>query len=370
MDITQFEREIEKTGFVLEFLVSQVLQQHGWTVINNKYYVDDVQNAVREIDIVAYKVGAIRDFHVYTTLIVSCKKTSNDAWVLLAKDLDPEDPNIQWVPVNVWTNDKILTYMTRQSDWRDIYCQQLAASPCCNLVQLPEKHIFAFQEMNKESARPNNDKNIFGSITSLIKAQAYELDVLPKRKHNPVIYQFNLLSIIDGELIRIDFDSAKRSSHLKDDDFYLANYIVNKAPISARIHFVSFKAFKVVLGQYDSLHEANCLSFDGLCDLYYRDSVMKYEKSQIFLDELRKELHISIWIRLKRLFDIDISEADLNLNWISKENILHLEFTSITAEQADALNSDDQLRVKTAQVLFKYYHYSGPFKYVFNDLPF
>ena len=50
-----FEKNIEKTGYVLEFNVSSLLQKHGWSVINNKYYIDDVQPAVREIDIVGYK---------------------------------------------------------------------------------------------------------------------------------------------------------------------------------------------------------------------------------------------------------------------------------------------------------------------------
>lgn len=55
MNIDNIKKGIEKTGFRLEFDISNVLSEHGWNVINNKYYVDDQQETVREIDIVAYK---------------------------------------------------------------------------------------------------------------------------------------------------------------------------------------------------------------------------------------------------------------------------------------------------------------------------
>jgi hypothetical protein len=77
-DLKKFEVNIEKTGFVHEHNVSSVLQNHGWTVINSKRYVGDVERKIREIDLVAYK--ARRNDHVlyYTVLIISCKKTDDN----------------------------------------------------------------------------------------------------------------------------------------------------------------------------------------------------------------------------------------------------------------------------------------------------
>jgi predicted RNA binding protein YcfA (HicA-like mRNA interferase family) len=46
MNIKEIERGIEKTGFRLEFDISNILEDNGWTVINNKYYVDDLQSTV------------------------------------------------------------------------------------------------------------------------------------------------------------------------------------------------------------------------------------------------------------------------------------------------------------------------------------
>ena len=79
MSIDRFAEEIKKTGFELEYRVSECFRTHGWTVIANKYYVDDVQETVREIDLVAYKTGKAQHFRVVTTVIVSCKKTERDA---------------------------------------------------------------------------------------------------------------------------------------------------------------------------------------------------------------------------------------------------------------------------------------------------
>jgi len=49
---------------------------------------------------------------------------------------------------------------------------------------------------------PQNDKAIFGAMTSLMKAQAYELQALPQRKKASCVYQFNLISSLDGQLVR------------------------------------------------------------------------------------------------------------------------------------------------------------------------
>jgi hypothetical protein len=95
-----FEDEIRKTGFVLENRVAQELKANGWTVISNKYYVDDSEETVREIDLVAYKSTRVQRFDVYTTLIISCKKSDSNAWALLARDINLKDPNSDFWPLH------------------------------------------------------------------------------------------------------------------------------------------------------------------------------------------------------------------------------------------------------------------------------
>src|SRR5437879_1314212 len=92
MDLKNFEKQIAKTGFPLEYRISSLLRSAGWTVINNRYYVDDQEQSVREIDLVAYKARPVQHFNVFTTLIISCKKSDQNVWALLARKKDPFDP--------------------------------------------------------------------------------------------------------------------------------------------------------------------------------------------------------------------------------------------------------------------------------------
>jgi hypothetical protein len=156
---------IRKTGFDLEFRVSEILRGSGWSVINNRYYVDDQQETVREIDLVAYKVKKYDDLWVYTSLIVSCKKNEQKSWAFLSKNINPTDPNTEWRPLHVWTNDKALEFTISQAGWKDTYFSHLEALGVNEILRIPEAHIFAFQEMSNSNGAPHNDKAIFNSVT-------------------------------------------------------------------------------------------------------------------------------------------------------------------------------------------------------------
>lgn len=106
---------VRKTGFDLEFRVSEILRGSGWNVINNRYCVDDQQETVRQIDLVAYKFKKYDDLWVYTSLIVSCKKNDQKSWAFLSKNINPTDPNTEWRPLHVWTNDKALEFTISQA---------------------------------------------------------------------------------------------------------------------------------------------------------------------------------------------------------------------------------------------------------------
>src|SRR5437762_4381369 len=101
-DLNKIVEGIRRSGFILEHRVTEQLRAHKWTIIHNKYYLDDVQESAREIDLVAYKVTRYRDFVTYTALIVSCKKSDETAWAFLTRDRDVGNPNIDWYPVKIW----------------------------------------------------------------------------------------------------------------------------------------------------------------------------------------------------------------------------------------------------------------------------
>jgi len=50
IDLKKIEECLEKSGFVLEHRVTEKLKRDRWSVINNKYYLDDVQETVNKIN--------------------------------------------------------------------------------------------------------------------------------------------------------------------------------------------------------------------------------------------------------------------------------------------------------------------------------
>jgi hypothetical protein len=80
--------EISKTGFPLELRVSELLNNRGYYVANNLYYVDLDEDKGREIDIRAlkncdFKIENER-YYVRHCLLIECKKSSKKPWVIFS----------------------------------------------------------------------------------------------------------------------------------------------------------------------------------------------------------------------------------------------------------------------------------------------
>ena len=368
MDLGKFEARITKTGFRLEFDISSILVAHGWTVINNKYYIDDQQESVREIDLVAYKAQLVQRCYLYTTLIISCKKNEKDVWVLLAKEKNRKDPNIDWLPVHAWSNDKAIGYMLGGQAWKDKYLSHMKDAGCASIANAPKKHIFAFQEMNRESGNLNNDKNIFGSVVSLMKAQAYEMNALPHRKKEPAAFQFNLISVMDTDLVRLDFSKKGVSSHLVEDEVYVAGYIIDKQQTFAKIHFINAEAFDAKLAEYDKLHESNVACFDSICNDFYADAVKVSGKQDVFIDEIKKDLWWPIHMKMRNTFNKGFDRESLWFFWDNSAATLRV-MLKLEDHEIEPLNKDDELRALLVAALKKHYRYSGPCRFDV-DIPF
>ena len=366
METEQFQKNIKKTGYLLEYQVSSLLQHHGWIVINNKYYVDDVQGGAREIDIIAYKATAIQGFHVYTSLIISCKKDEENAWALLAKNIDKKDPNTNWTPLHLWSNDDILKYMLDNTAWQQNYLTKNAE--IYETIFSPKSHIFAFQEMSKNSGKPQNDKKIFSSVSSLMKSQGYELTSLSKRKKEKSLYCFNLLSVVDSDLLKLNFRGEKIDTEPINDAKYVGNYIINKSETSSRIHFINADALKIIIKTYNKLHEHDVSFFNDLYDSYFPDACKTYNKSKVLIKKLDEMLrrHIN-WALLEEFkWRDDVGEIDIW--WHDEKELLHIE-TIDNEEYIEFLNSNDKIKEKTASILKDLYRFEGPF--VFSEkIPF
>jgi hypothetical protein len=362
--------EIEKTGFVLENRIAQLLKAEKWTVISNKYYVDDTEETVREIDLVAYKTSKVQHFDVYTTLIISCKKSEQNAWALLSRDINLRDPNSDWEPFHVWSNDKALAYQLRRPDAAKRYHKNAIAAGVGGALETPEVEVFAFQEMKKESGSPQNDKNIFAAVISLMKAQAYELGALPQRKKVPAVYQFNLLSIVDTDLIRLKFDSSNITATSVDSEHYIARYIIKKRESFSRIRFIRAEAFSMALAGYRVLHEANCQWFNDYLNEFYRDILKDRKRVSVLIESFRASVADPIHMACFRNEINSQKMKSITVGWNYSDSLAEItgEFDESVA---NTLNADERLKAGIAKAMKSVFRYEGDFKFSDEeDIPF
>jgi len=362
-----YAEQIAKTGFVLENRIAKALKSAKWTVISNRYYVDDAEESVREIDLVAYQVSKIKHFDLYTVLIISCKKNESNAWALLAREIDLKNPNYDWTPLHTWTNDKAVEYLLSDTLCARRYHAEIISAGVTEALAAPRVEVFAFQEMSKATGAPQNDKNIFQAVTSLMKAQAYEVGSLPQRKKAPAIYQFNLLSVVDTDLIRLDFMDNETREVPIESEHYIARYIVRKKETFSRIRFLNAEAFTAQLPDYGRLHQANCTWFPKECDAFYLGVIKDSKRVDVFLDEFRKDVYWYLSLRVESHSHKKLEPKSLSLYWSEKDQALNL-FGPFEESGAAMLNADERAKAHVAKSLKKHYRYEGLFE--FEDMPF
>ena len=373
MTLGKYEKGILKTGFVLENRIAQSLKKQGWSVISGKYYEDDFEDKIREIDLIAYKVDKVQDFDVYTCLIVSCKKSESCAWALLCRDLNLKDPNLDLRPLHSWSNQPSIQYQLSSPTKAQEYYADMIKLGVKDALADPKVEIFAFQEMNSESGLPQNQKTIYESIISLIKAQAYEMSALPERKKAPCIYQFNLLAVVDANIVRLQFNGDKISSELTTSEHHVSRYILKKKQSFSKIRFINASVFEEILGDYDKLHKANLVWYNKACDNFY-DGIEKDEsRLRLYIDDFKREIHWKIHSLVYRLLRKFIELESVSLIWIEDKKSLMVFFNVKDDEDikdiANELNGDFEAEQYVAAALKKIYRYTGPF-YFDADIPF
>ncbi len=367
MNDSDYIKGIKTTGFGLEFSVSKSLIENGWTVINNKYYIDDVQGSAREIDILAYKVGLENGIQVYTVLIISCKKSSENAWALLTKEKNQNDPNIDWNPVTIWSNQKILKFIVENYDWKTGYVN--SSQKLNNLLFSPQKHIFAFQELSKKNGKPQNDRTIFNSVVSSMKSQDYEIGSLEKRKQQDSLYNFNLISVVDAPLLRINYDDGGPNIEYINSDIYVGSYIINRKETVSRVHFVMSDVFTSCLSTYNMLHSHNINQTSVIFKSYYIDCLKDQQKVNLFLGEFSRNIRWDIYEAIRDLrTDKNVKDVT-GLIWDEKKALASIFVDDVWRdEEVDALNKNIEIRSKVKKALKKIYRYDGEF-YFDMDIP-
>lgn len=365
--------EIAKTGFVLEHEIAQALKSKNWTVISGKYYVDDNEEAPREMDLIAYRVTRFDkdEVELYTVLIISCKKSDENAWALLTRDANLKDPNTDYWPLHAWSNDPGVTYQLGRTGKARAYHEGMRSFGVVDAVADPQVEVFAFQEMNKVTGAPRNDKAIFAAMTSLVKAQAYELSSLPGRKKTKAVYQFNLVSVVDSDMYRLMFAAkgAGITTSKLDSEQYIARYIVSKRESFSRIRFITSQAFPSALDDYARLHTANVKWFSAEQSLFYKDIMKDPDRVHALVKLFYATIKHAVKWRVEAHFkSIKNFDEEPFLFWEEKEEALEVSYFE-SADVGRWMNESPEINKTVGDALKKIYRYTGPFQFTF-DIPF
>lgn len=184
-----------------------------------------------------------------------------------------------------------------------------------NALADPSVDVFAFQEMNRSTGKPQNDKPIFDSITSLMKAQAYELRALPKRKTDLAIYHFSLISVVDTEIVKLLFLEETIDASEIDSEQILANYIINKEQDVSRIRFIRASAFAQMIFDYDELHSFNCRVFSEYCDKFYKNILEDCKRTKVFIEDFQNKLWWPLYSAINTQIKSEFNKTAIDLLW-------------------------------------------------------
>ena len=360
------KKAIEKTGFPLEYQVSKILQKRGWMVINNRYYIDDVEDSPREMDVLAYKVKSIDGINLYLTLLISCKKNDDNAWVFCVRDVTNDYKiNVNVSPDSFWTNVPELEFINDQSSIGAKIMDAAGNNGVANGAFRINMQYLASQEVSLAKGAPHNDKAIFNSISGLMKAEYFEKTHLEKRKKEPSIYIFNLITIVDLRLFEYDFSDEKNPVSEKSDVTYVYSFIINKAQSASRIRFSKINDFLKVLDDYDQMQKIAISEigqmlkkfYDGIFSDYKRMSVVSKQVHPIISDIINTSLRLYGDKKVRYLFYSLTGDC----------SCLKIEVVAdgLTAEILEKLS--DNSKVQIAEMIKKYFRYEGAISYVFCD---
>jgi hypothetical protein len=378
MDNKKIEEAITGTGFPLEFQINTILKKHGWQTINNRYYIDDAKEIEREIDILAYKCKIDRDNKIafYTTLIISCKKSATALWTFLSTEKPTFDPNFKYFVLANKTSDKRLEKMLELEnvEIEKAFCSKKSLR---NLFEIKTK-IFGFQQLNLNSYKCEDDKRIYDSIITNVKALEYEINTRPSKSMIPDVettfYNFNLISIFDGEMAEIFFENDQKTSTAIDDTIYINRHIISRNEKFYKVHFIKSSIFEKLLDIYDELNGINYDIYDNLIDNFYKDIFKCKDKVYIYWKKFCEDINWIFNYTLISKLRYKTEHRTESFDFKYEGNTLKIFYDGYwdinDHEKDNMINEEKELIDIVKKKLLEYFRYSGDFKFEEEPLPF
>ena len=375
MDTELLLEAVGRTGFPLEHHTASLFKKEGWSIFPNKYYLDDTSGQPREIDLIAYKANVVGDITFYSAIIVSCKKSARNVFAFLTRDQSKNDPNKDLFPFRFWTNDAAMEHIVSADGFPKKMSLELAKK-ASDVWGTPEKEIFGLQELTPTTAsgkstdpinsyKTDNDRAFFSSISTLIKAQSYELARLPERQSGAHIYVFSLLTVLEGEMVEINYEKASPSVGATEKQKYIAHYIVNRNEQFTRINFVSRNFLPKIVPQYSSSHDTLVAKLTRDRDTFYKNILTDPIRTSAFIETFRDQVKDILNLYTPGILDNPIEASDIDLDWDKKHStvVVRLWLFDKDNDKIKKLNDAERIGPQIEAVLKSVYKYAGEFRF-------
>lgn len=365
-ELEKIPEALAKTGFILEHKAAEEFKRFGWTTIGGRYYADDVDGRARELDLVAYRVKKLAEINVVTVVLVSCKKDEESTWAFMTKDKPKQDPNFDWNPVHYWTDvEPLRTYLASDS-WKENYFKALGSTYSNNLRA--SRDIFAFQQISTAKVTPKNDKQIFDSISSLMKALDHELEALPSRmKGRRRLYNFLLVSVVDAPLVDVNYSGQKPVAKQVEKLTHLARYMVRRRELTALVHFTNDEHLPKYAESLTKFANVSARHMASLGDKAYNAIKSNAKIRNYFAEKLNARLVWRINSVFRKIPGSQTKIESIGLDY--EDDVLKILIDEFDETHLAKLNSDPNFKKEVAKALREIARYEGAFVFAEN-IPF
>ena len=363
-DVEKLEDTINKTGFPMEYTVQKILENHGWSVVSNKFYVDDIKKIEREIDLVATKRIVKDEILCEVNLIISCKKSESGWWVFLTSNHRGNNN----YPIRYITDVAMVDYALENEP--NLIQNSLGEN--MKKVMNADSDIRAYLQINKNSYKDEGNKHIYDSILTTIKAENYEnyYRVKYDKSLKQYFICYHLLSVFDGKMIEKNLET--NIIHEVDELNYMNRHIISEEDRLYRVHFIKLDVFDNILTEYDRVvSETAKLCIDVQNKLYQN---IFYEENRKYVmvcwDDFCQEFWESVAKQYNYSNDV-LDNVEKNYTgmdyFFSKNKKLHIKLNLFlytnTGKKGiiNELNENKFCQDLMKMLLKKYYKYEGKF---------
>ena len=216
------------------------------------------------------------------------------------------------VPVEYKTKDKIVHYFLNNEEnvFRAIASKY---SGFTSVMTLPEM-VRAFQQIVISTYKPNNDKHIYDSIITTIKAAEYE------ENHSKEDALYFMLSIFEGEMVKKDFDTG--ISSVIDDIKYVNRHYIGSDDRYYCVRFVKLCVLDKILDEYDKVAEELPHILDELRNEFEKDVFKQPGRWKYFWSELEHKFFESLYEHYELtdsfLSSLSTSPTDIRLYQVNR----------------------------------------------------